>query len=159
MTHNPYNPPRVQHGYRIPDDRPRVTDRNPHGHRMPVRNCVRAAVADGPARRHVAPTYTRRASSVPSFTLRIELMSDNVNHIILEHLKALRNDVSIHRAETREGFRVVNARLTALEGTVGVFRQDMANLAMSGHEGNIRMDNFDTRLGRIETQIGLVGGS
>ena len=42
-------------------------------------------------------------------------MTDNVDNIVLEHLRALRNDVKAQREEIRQGFRDVSTRIERLE--------------------------------------------
>jgi phage shock protein A len=72
-------------------------------------------------------------------------MTDNVEHLILEHLRALRADV----AEVKEKLDLLTTRVNAVERTV-------ANLTIQMAEFSGRMDSFDRRLTRIERRLDLV---
>jgi uncharacterized coiled-coil protein SlyX len=72
-------------------------------------------------------------------------MTDNVEHLILEHLRALRAD----SAEVKERLDLLTSRVNAVERTV-------ANLTIQMAEFSGRMDPFDRRLNRIERRLDLV---
>jgi len=78
-------------------------------------------------------------------------MSDNVENIVLEHLRAIRGDL----AEMRETLRDHGRRLTSMEVAIG-------NLAATemNHYANIafRADKTDDRLDRIERRLELREG-
>ena len=54
-------------------------------------------------------------------------MADNIENIVLEHLKALRNEVKSLRTKMHEEFRDVKLRLHSIEGALVKVRSD--NLA------------------------------
>ena len=51
-------------------------------------------------------------------------MPENVDHLILEHLRAMRSDITALRDDTRE----VKSRLTSLETAVSAMRREIADL-------------------------------
>ena len=51
-------------------------------------------------------------------------MPENVDNLILEHLRAMRSDITALRDDTRE----VKSRLTSLETAVSAMRRDIADL-------------------------------
>lgn len=51
---------------------------------------------------------------------KTELMSENVDNLILEHLCAMRSDL----AGIRDDVRDVKGRLTSIEGAVAALRRD-----------------------------------
>jgi predicted nucleic acid-binding Zn-ribbon protein len=51
-------------------------------------------------------------------------MPENVDNLILEHLRAMRSDITALRDDTRE----VKSRLTSLETAVSAMRREIADL-------------------------------
>ena len=51
-------------------------------------------------------------------------MTENVDNLILEHLRAIRGDITALRDDTRE----VKTRLTSLETAVSSMRRELADL-------------------------------
>jgi predicted nucleic acid-binding Zn-ribbon protein len=51
-------------------------------------------------------------------------MPENVDNLILEHLRAMRSDIAALRDDTRE----VKSRLTSLETAVSAMRREIADL-------------------------------
>ncbi|RYD89014.1 MAG: hypothetical protein EOP50_18155 [Sphingobacteriales bacterium] len=70
-------------------------------------------------------------------------MAEDFN-LVLEHLRAIRGDVS----ELKEGQRRVEQRLTSVERHLAQFHTDMTNQREE-------MDGMKQRLDRIETRLGL----
>lgn len=82
-------------------------------------------------------------------------MSENVEHLIIEHLKALRNEVKANQEETREEFREVKARLHSLEtGIARIVRDEGQNYAEIVQDRHI-VDKIKERLDRIERRLEL----
>ena len=75
-------------------------------------------------------------------------MTDNLDNIVLEHLRALRNDVKAQREELRQGFRDVAMRLSSLE------MHQSAN-SMDSTRASARLDELVTRIERLETRLDL----
>jgi predicted nucleic acid-binding Zn-ribbon protein len=51
-------------------------------------------------------------------------MPENIDNLILEHLRAMRSDITALRDDTRE----VKSRLTSLETAVSAMRREIADL-------------------------------
>lgn len=54
--------------------------------------------------------------------------SENIENLILEHLKALRNELQTFRTETRENFEQVKARLQSLEERAVLTERGLVNV-------------------------------
>jgi uncharacterized protein (UPF0335 family) len=76
------------------------------------------------------------------------MMTDNVENIVLEQLRALRNDVKAQREELLQGFRDVSMRLSSLE------LHQSAN-SMDSTRATARLDELVTRIERLETRLEL----
>ena len=75
-------------------------------------------------------------------------MNENIDNIIIEHLKALRNELREFRSETREELQIIKMRINSLErGQAG------------SHDDNVivqtRIDRVDGRIDRIEKRLEL----
>ena len=55
-------------------------------------------------------------------------MTENVENLILEHLKALRNELRDFRADTSDNFMQVKARLQSLEERLSLAEKGIANI-------------------------------
>jgi len=77
-------------------------------------------------------------------------MTDNVENLILEHLRLLRNEVKAQGIKMDEQFEAVRLRLSSIEGQMAGIHADIA--IMHG-----RMDKFEGRLDRIERRLELIG--
>ncbi len=75
-------------------------------------------------------------------------MTDNVENLVLEQLKALRNEIKAQREELRQGFRDVSMRLASLE------MHQSAN-TMDSTRTSARMDEIIVRIERIESRLEL----
>lgn len=71
-------------------------------------------------------------------------MTDNIEHLILEHLKAIRADVSSLKADMRE----VKMRLLSLESYQAAMHTD------SVHHST-RMEELEQRIERVERRLDL----
>ena len=54
---------------------------------------------------------------------------DNVDHIIIEHLKSLRSEVASMRSDMQAEFKDVKARLSHLDASMAGVRRDGARAA------------------------------
>ena len=73
---------------------------------------------------------------------------ENMDNIIIEHLKALRNELKEFRQETREELQTIKMRINSVErGLAG------------SHDDNViiqtRMDRVDSRIDKIEKRLDL----
>jgi len=75
-------------------------------------------------------------------------MTDNVENLILEHLKLLRNEVKAQGIKMDEQFESVRLRLSSIEGQMAGIHSDIAII-------HGRMDKLESRLDRIERGLEL----
>ena len=73
------------------------------------------------------------------------VMTENIENLILEHLRALRGDV----AQVKDRLSTVELRLSSLESQVASLHGDFAIV-------HARIDRVEHRLDRIETRLGLI---
>ena len=76
-------------------------------------------------------------------------MGNETDNIIIEHLKALRNELRSFKQETEENFMVVKNRLSSVEDQLVGIHADIAGL-------NRRADRIDERLTRMERKNDLI---
>jgi predicted nucleic acid-binding Zn-ribbon protein len=75
-------------------------------------------------------------------------MTDGVENLILEHLKALRNDLRDFRTESMADLATIKQKLTSLESQVASAHADMASI-------HGRIDRVDSHIDGIERRIEL----
>lgn len=80
---------------------------------------------------------------------------DNVENIIIEHLKGLRSDVAGLGSEMHSEFRDVKARLNHLEASVAGARRDSALAAEDFARQQVSIDALAERIQRIEKRLEL----
>lgn len=79
-------------------------------------------------------------------------MAEETPNIVIEHLRAIRNDITEFRTESRENFSFQAQRLSALEQHFAVV---VANLPAFSD----RFDSIERRINQIESRLQLVGGA
>jgi len=82
-------------------------------------------------------------------------MSENIENLILEHLRTLRNEVAGMRTEMHEEFRDVKLRLGSVESAVVTVRRDAADQMGDVVRQQLRIDQLAERLERIERRLEL----
>lgn len=80
-------------------------------------------------------------------------MSDNIENLILEHLKALRNDVKTLREEMHHEFTDVKHRLSTVERGIAAVRHETADGFESYVRQQVTIDKITERLERIERRL------
>jgi uncharacterized coiled-coil protein SlyX len=78
-------------------------------------------------------------------------MTDNVENLILEHLRAIRGDITALRDDSRE----VKSRLTSLETAVAGMRRELADLYTDVVGQHSRYDRLLERIERLEKRLEL----
>ncbi|OQW45352.1 MAG: hypothetical protein A4S12_02960 [Proteobacteria bacterium SG_bin5] len=78
-------------------------------------------------------------------------MADNVENLVLEHLKGLR--AIVDRIERR--LEDHTNRLSNLEGGQAAIIQHLAHLSATDAAQQVSIDKMDARLGRIERRLEL----
>jgi tetrahydromethanopterin S-methyltransferase subunit G len=84
-------------------------------------------------------------------------MSENIENLVLEHLRALRNEVAGLRTEMHEEFREVKLRLGSVETAVVAVRRDSADQMGDVVRQQLRIDQLAERLDRLERRMELAG--
>lgn len=82
-------------------------------------------------------------------------MTENVESPILEHLKALRNELRDFRADASDNFMQVKARLQSLEERLNLAEKGIANIHGDHALIQLRLDKQGDRLERIEKRLEL----
>ena len=78
-------------------------------------------------------------------------MSNNVENLLLEHLKAIRADIAGIKADLKENTH----RLGRVELAIAGLRRDMAHYEEGSAEQGLRMDRLAERIERIEKRLDL----
>lgn len=80
-------------------------------------------------------------------------MSNNVDNLMLEHLKAIRSDISTMKADLKEN----TTRLGRIEVAVAGLRRDIAHNEEATAEQSLRIDRIAERVELIEKRLELNG--
>ena len=78
-------------------------------------------------------------------------MTETVDNLVLEHLRAIRADVASIKDDVRE----VKHRLTSLEGAVAGLKRDQAPSYPDAADQHARYDRLAERLERVEHRLDL----
>jgi len=82
-------------------------------------------------------------------------MSENLDNLILEPLRMLRNEVAALRTEMHDEFRDVKLRLGSVESAVVAVRRDSTDQMGDAVRQQLRIDQLADRLERIERRLEL----
>lgn len=86
---------------------------------------------------------------------RFAIMTANIENIIIEHLKALRNDVREFRSETTQQFDDVKLRMQQVEAHVAGLRRDVSLVHDDIAVIHVRLDHIEKRVERVERRLDL----
>lgn len=78
-------------------------------------------------------------------------MTDNIENLVLEHLRAIRADLG----DVKELMARMESRMGSLELAVAGLRRDIAHMYGDIVEQNVRCDQFHGRLERRERRLEL----
>jgi septal ring factor EnvC (AmiA/AmiB activator) len=78
-------------------------------------------------------------------------VTDNINNLLLEHLKAIRADVASLKADLKEAI----VRMGRVEVSLSGLRRDMAHADEGLAEQSVRIDRISERIERIERRLDL----
>jgi prefoldin subunit 5 len=78
-------------------------------------------------------------------------MSNQPENLVLEHLRAIRADLSALRADVRE----IKLRQNDMTRQIAALRRDQAGDAESAAHVEARLDRFGERLERIERRLDI----
>jgi chromosome segregation ATPase len=104
---------------------------------MPVGYCALQDCLDGVLHEIMETAYT-------GLTSKGNAMAENIESIVLEHLRAIRGDIGNIKADVSE----IKLRLSSIEMSVGNIHTDIAIL-------HSRADRLDARVERIEKRLEL----
>lgn len=76
---------------------------------------------------------------------------ENVDNILIEHLRAIRADIGIIKEDVRE----VKTRLTHVESGIASLKRDSAHQYDEAASGNVRFDRLTERLEQLERRLNL----
>ena len=82
-------------------------------------------------------------------------VTDNAENLVLEMLKALRNEIKSHSIKMDEQFESVRLRLSSIESHLVSLQREIVDLRADVVIVHSRMDKFETRLDRIERRLDL----
>lgn len=82
-------------------------------------------------------------------------MTDNVENIVLEHLRALRNDLREFRTRHDQDMSDIKQRLTTLERGIGSMKRDTAELYDDHARQQASIDRLAERVDRLERRLEL----
>jgi chromosome segregation ATPase len=85
-------------------------------------------------------------------------MIDNVENLIIEHLRALRSEIQTFRTEMQGEFRDVKARLSTLEVALSGVKRDQAESLADYARQQMSLDQIVERIQRIERRLELSDG-
>jgi chromosome segregation ATPase len=76
-------------------------------------------------------------------------MTDSIDNLLLEHLKAIRADIGTIKADLKEN----TTRLGRIEVAVAGLRRDIAHNEEATAEQSLRIDRINERIERIERRL------
>ena len=74
---------------------------------------------------------------------------ENVDNIILEHLRAIRADIGAMKDDSRE----IKQRLANLESAIGGIKRDLGDVYTEGATQHTRNDRIIERIEKIERRL------
>jgi len=84
-------------------------------------------------------------------------MTDNIENLIIEQLKAIRNDVREFRQVNSEEHSDIKARLASLESAIVSVKRNEADTSADIARQQVSIDSLAARLERLERRLELVG--
>jgi tetrahydromethanopterin S-methyltransferase subunit G len=82
-------------------------------------------------------------------------MSDNVENLVLEQLRAIRNDIQASRDENRAEFSEIKHRLSRVESSLAHMRGEHVGTQEDVYRQQSVIDTIKERLQRIEKRLDL----
>jgi tetrahydromethanopterin S-methyltransferase subunit G len=82
-------------------------------------------------------------------------MSEEVDNIIIEHLKALRNELRAFREEAHQEFADIKHRLHTVERGIASVRHENSDSFESYVRQQLSIDKINERIERIERRLEL----
>lgn len=83
-------------------------------------------------------------------------MVDNVENLILEHLRALRSEIQTLRSEMHAEFKNLKMRVSSVESSMVAVKHETADIRGDYVRQQVSIDNLVERVQRIEKRLELV---
>lgn len=83
-------------------------------------------------------------------------MVDNVENLILEHLRALRSEIQTLRSEMHAEFKDLKMRVSSVESSMVAVKHETADIRGDYVRQQVSIDNLVERVQRIEKRLELV---
>lgn len=80
-------------------------------------------------------------------------MSENVDNLVLEQLRALRNEILAFRSENQSEFSEIKHRLTRVESSIASMRGENVGTQEDVYRQQGVIDSIKERLQRIEKRL------
>lgn len=84
-------------------------------------------------------------------------MTDNIENLVLEQLRGLRNQIEALQTETRADFQDLKHRLTGVESGIAGLRRDSLGTQEDVYRQQTAIDRINERIQRIEKRLELTG--
>lgn len=81
----------------------------------------------------------------------------NVDNIIIEQLRAIRNDIAESSRKQELNAEELRSRVSSLEGHFANLNKDVALLHADFAGQSVRLDRHHTELNRISARLGIIG--
>ena len=83
-------------------------------------------------------------------------MTENVENLVLEHLRAMRSEIQTLRTEMHTEFKDVKYRLSMLEVALSAVKRDQAESLGDYARQQMSIDHIVERIQRIERRLELI---
>lgn len=84
-------------------------------------------------------------------------MSENVENLVLEQLRALRSEILAFRSENQSEFSEIKHRLTRVESSIASMRGENVGTQEDVYRQQSVIDQIKERLQRIEKRLEIAG--
>jgi ribosomal protein L29 len=85
-------------------------------------------------------------------------MTDNIEHLVLEQFRALRNQIAAMQTAMHSEFSDVKHRISRVETAIAGVRRDEAGAAEDIARQQVSIDQLNERIVRIERRLELRDG-
>ncbi|PZN80084.1 MAG: hypothetical protein DM484_10430 [Candidatus Methylumidiphilus alinenensis] len=82
-------------------------------------------------------------------------MTENIDSLILEHLKGFRNEFKSFKSKYDEDIKDIKLRLTTLERGIGSMKRETADLYEDHARQQAAIDRLTDRIDKIERRLDL----
>jgi chromosome segregation ATPase len=83
-------------------------------------------------------------------------MTENVENLVLEHLRALRSEIQTMRTEMHSEFHDLKHRMSSLESEMVGVKRDVNHADATDARQQVSLDRIVERIERIERRLGFL---